>query len=274
MRISFVQPRAELSPYIEAFWVFESSVGMPRTDHSMAAPNGCAKLIIPYENSLMSIADGRVQLSREDGVYFVGNRDTSTTIYSPPRKTGFIAIEFCPFGAYAFWGIPMDESANRLLASEEIFGQWGRTIREALCNIVGVDEKVGFIQQELVSQLRQNHHSTTLIEFCVNTLKHSDGRMSIHELERKTGYSRRYLGSLFRQQVGFPPKTMAEIFRFQRFYREWASGQSFDQVRDELYEYYYDQAHFTKEFKRMTGYSPRKFTHEVSNEFGRRLALK
>jgi len=24
----------------------------------------------------------------------------------------------------------------------------------------------------------------------------------------------------------------------------------------------------------MTGYSPRKFTHEVSNEFGRRLALK
>src|SRR5262249_25694116 len=40
---------------------------------------------------------------------------------------------------------------------------------------------------------------------------------------------------------------------------------------DELYQCYYDQAHFTKEFKRMTGYSPGKFTHEVSNEFGRRL---
>ena len=51
-------------------------------------------------------------------------------------------------------------------------------------------------------------------------------------------------------------------------------GLSFEQVRDELYEHYYDQAHFTKEFKRMTGYTPRKFTHEISNEFGRRLLLK
>jgi hypothetical protein len=50
MRISFVQPNAELAPYIESFWVFESSVGMPQTDRSIAAPNGYPKLINPYEN--------------------------------------------------------------------------------------------------------------------------------------------------------------------------------------------------------------------------------
>src|SRR5499433_3578523 len=169
MRITFVQPRSELTPYIESMWVLESSVGMPRTDHSMAAPNGCAKLIIPYENSITSIADGRVQLSREQGVYFVGNRDTSTVIQTSSRKTGFIAIEFRPFGAYALWGIPMDESANHLLASDEIFGQWGRDIREVLCNIERVEEKVDFIQKQLVERLRQNQRSTTLIEFCLQT---------------------------------------------------------------------------------------------------------
>src|SRR5215813_13690656 len=246
MRITFVQPRSELTPYIESMWVLESSVGILRTDQSMAAPNGCAKLIIPYENSITSIADGRVQLSREQGVYFVGNRNTSTIIHAPPRKTGFIAIEFSPFGAYPFWGIPMDESANRLLAADEIFGEWGHSIREVLCNLEGVELKVAFVQQELQALLRQNQRSTSLIEYCVKALRLSDGRMPIHELERKTGYSRRYLGSLFRQQVGFPAKTMAEIFRFQRFYRQWARGESFEQVRDELYDYYYDQPHFTK----------------------------
>src|SRR5262245_35156774 len=225
MRISFIQPRPELSSYIESFWVFESSVGMPQTDQSMAAPNGCAKLIIAYENSITSIADGRVQVSREHGVYFVGNRDTSTMIQASSRKTGFIAIEFCPFGAFPVFGIPMDESVNRLLGSDEIFGQWGRDMREILCNIDTVERKVDFIQQQLVAQLRQNQRSTALIEFCVKTLKYTDGRMAIQELEQKTGYSRRYLGSLFRQQVGFSPKTMAEIFRFQRFYRQWAKGQ-------------------------------------------------
>src|SRR5207253_3444819 len=93
----------------------ESSVGMPRTDRSMAAPHGCAELIIPYENSITSIADGRVQFSSEHSVYFVGNWDTSTTFHTSSRKTGFIGIEFCPFCAYSFFRIPLDECATRPL---------------------------------------------------------------------------------------------------------------------------------------------------------------
>jgi AraC-like DNA-binding protein len=44
-------------------------------------------------------------------------------------------------------------------------------------------------------------------------------------------------------------------------------------VKEDLYDYYYDQAHFIKEFKGMTGYSPRQYTLGVSNEFGRRISL-
>jgi hypothetical protein len=65
----------------------------------------------------------------------------------------------------------------------------------------------------------------------------------------------------------------AGIFRFQRFYRKWAEQRPFGELKDKLYDYYYDQAHFTKEFKRMTNFSPEHFTVEVFNEFGRRLSL-
>jgi hypothetical protein len=51
LKISFIKPRPELAPFVESFWVFESPSGFPATDASIAAPNGCAKLIIPYENS-------------------------------------------------------------------------------------------------------------------------------------------------------------------------------------------------------------------------------
>lgn len=61
MRVSFVPPRPELRPYIESFWVFESPVGMPPTDRSMAAPNRCPKLIVPYENSLVSVAAAKAK---------------------------------------------------------------------------------------------------------------------------------------------------------------------------------------------------------------------
>jgi len=94
------------------------------------------------------------------------------------------------------------------------------------------------------------------------------------ELERKTGYTRRYLDLLFKQHVGLSPKVLARIFRFQKFYQKWAQGLSYDIIMNQLYDHYYDQAHFSKEFKRMTGHSPQAFMVEVSNEFGRRLILK
>src|SRR4029077_9369259 len=125
MELSFVQPRPELRPYIESVWVFESAIGMPIGDKSLAAPNGCPKLIILYENSLVTTVEDSVQVSPE-GLYFVGNRDISARIQSSTRKIGFIGIEFCPYGAYPFFGIPMDETANHVLNLEQLSAHWGQ----------------------------------------------------------------------------------------------------------------------------------------------------
>ena len=150
----------------------------------------------------------------------------------------------------------------------------GQRNQEALCNLEEVDQKVTLIQDELVKLSRGSQRGNGVIEFCVNALKLAHGRMRIRELERRTGYSRRYLDLLFKQQVGLPPKVLAGIFRFQIFYRKWAQGLSYDLLKERLYDYYYDQAHFSKEFKRMTGYSPQEFMTGASNGFGRRLSLK
>jgi AraC-like DNA-binding protein len=137
-----------------------------------------------------------------------------------------------------------------------------------------VRQKLRFIREQLVTLLEKNRRDDHLIHFCVRSLELAEGRLSIRELERKTGYTRRYLEIVFRQYVGFSPKVLAGIFRFAKFYRKWAEVQSFQLLKDNLFDYYYDQSHFTKEFKKMTGYSPRRFSLEISNEFGRLLSLR
>src|SRR5215469_3212370 len=275
MRVSFIKPRQQLWPYIESFWVCESPTGMPLTDRNLAVPNGCAKLIIPYENSLFGSCQGRSGVSRENGFYFVGNRETATLISSSERKTGFIGIAFSPHGAFPLFGMHMSETVyEKMFDSEVLFGRWGRQTRETLCNLENVDQKVSFIQNELVRLTRRKQLENGVIDFCVKIMKLAHGRVLLKEMERKTGYTRRYLDLLFKQHVGLSPKVLARIFRFQRFYQKWAQGLSYDTIMNELYDYYYDQAHFSKEFKKMTGYAPREFMSGVCNEFGRRLVLK
>src|SRR6516164_5191090 len=125
MKLSFVTPREELRQFVESFWVFESATGIPLDEQNLAVPNGCAKLIIPYENSLFGTSDGRAGVSHEHGFYFVGNRVKATLIHSSARRTGFIGIELFPNGAFPLFGIPMHETVEeKIFDSDVLFGQW------------------------------------------------------------------------------------------------------------------------------------------------------
>lgn len=275
MRLTFVQPWPQLRPYIESFWIFESESGLPSADTSIAAPNGCAKLIIPYQNSLWSRHPGeRPKETKEHGLYFVGVQEAPTFLTSSPRPTGFIAIEFSPGGAHRFLSLSMAGTTNGLFAFDELQSRIGREMQETLCNLSGVDRKIQFVQTRLTGLLQNDLPSSGVVDYVVGTLKATGGLTPIKALEQQTGYSNRYLEFLFKERVGVSPKALARIFRFQRFYEKWARGQHYDLLKSELYDYYHDQSHFAKEFKKFTGYPPRRFASEIPNEFGRRLAQR
>jgi len=75
----------------------------------------------------------------------------------------------------------------------------------------------------LVGLLLKNQVDNRLIDFCVRTLELADGRMPIKELERRTGFTRRYLDQLFSRHVGLSPKTPGRDLPFPKVLPEMGS---------------------------------------------------
>jgi len=59
-------------------------------------------------------------------------------------------------------------------------------------------------------------------EFCVSKIVSSKEKITIHELEKKTGYSSRWLNIKFKDKLGISPQNLSTIICFNQYYN--ASG--------------------------------------------------
>lgn len=261
-----IHPRLE--PWIESIWIFESDAGVPQASSRVIAPNGRAKLILSYRNSLHVEHARGFQAGREGGLHFIGLWDEAAVISSPAATSGTIGIEFKPHGVARFAGFPLALAANRVEDCADVFGNLGRDLEERLRNLPRVQDKLRMLEDFLLSRLEANRFSAPVLDFTVRAIVQSHGAVEIGHLEKQTGYSRRWLDKLFQEHLGLSPKTLAAICRFQKVYAAWALDPSPRVFRADLLDMYYDQSHFSREFKRFTGSAPGRYA-QADNEFGR-----
>src|SRR5258707_13392450 len=76
LKVSFTQPEKQLSPYVALIWVFESSFGVPLADSRIIVPDGRAKIIVPYRNSLCAAVNTGLLNAKEHQIFLVGIRGT------------------------------------------------------------------------------------------------------------------------------------------------------------------------------------------------------
>jgi AraC-like DNA-binding protein len=92
----------------------------------------------------------------------------------------------------------------------------------------------------------------------------------VDALGASLGVSERQLRRRFADAVGYGPKTLARVLRFQRFLELARSGD--DLARLALSAGYADQAHLTRETRRLAGRTPRELVLAGAAPAGERLA--
>ncbi|MCF0064603.1 helix-turn-helix domain-containing protein [Dyadobacter chenwenxiniae] len=266
MKLQLIEPRAELKPFIGKIWVLESNGRLPEDDMKLIVPNGMVKLIIPVKNGLIGKYEKWRHRSKEGSITLIGISDTPAIVdieHDNPHCN--IGIEFYALGAYRLFHLPQFELKNKIFDLEDVIGNQARHLSERLINIEKIEEKIEVIQSYLISQLSRSTPDL-VVDYCLSQIVGTKGLIAVNELERKTGFSSRWLREKFTDKVGLSPKSISSVIRFMQFYEANANA-NMDFFKNELYTYFYDQAHFIKDFKRFTGMAPSKFM-KTDNEFG------
>lgn len=268
MRFQNIQPVAQLKGIVSKMWLFESEGRLPDADMKMIVPNGMAKLTIPVRNGVSGSNSSYSLLSKESQITLIGIQDIPAIV--DIEHDAFhtnIGIEFSPLGTYRLFQLHQSEIKNKLFLLEDMLGKPAREIQDRIAQTTAVEQKIRLIQGFLV-QLLAKSEADPILDYCIENIIQSRGRVTVHSLERQTGYSSRWLHEKFTAKVGLSPKNLSSIVRFNEVYKQWARHGTLESLKADIYTYFYDQAHFIKDFKRFTGHTPRKFANS-KNEFGR-----
>jgi len=245
-----------LSPYIAKMYVFESSGRLPVDDKKLIVPNANFKLTFTWRNGIIARVGDRTFLQKENRLSLTGLIDMPVNL-NPEEdvRTGTIVIEFKPLGAYRFFPFSYEHAKNQIVELTDLIGYPAEEIESRLAEATTLDKKLECLQHFLIARLEKSV-ADPIYDFCIQRISDSKGLITVSQLEKKTGYSARWLNKKFTEHLGTGPKNLSEIVRFKEFYQAFSTVQKLQKLKGPMYDYYYDQSHFIRAFKRFTGFIP------------------
>ena len=265
MRFHHIEPQFPLKNYVEKMWLFESSGKMPADDMKLVVPNANIKLTVSYQNGIVAAINGKTFASKEHDITLTGLIDVPVILDAEEDiATETIGIEFSPQGAYRFFHFTLGDIQNQIYSLSDVLGNTGKQLIEQMNNTTSVQQKIAVLQKFLLKQLSLQDEDL-IFEYCIEKIISSKGKITVKELEKKTGYSSRWLNIKFNNKLGVSPKNLSSIIRFKHYYQSLIGGNEKSFFKNDFYELYYDQSHFIKDFKRFTGLPPAKLEKQTNN---------
>ncbi len=176
-------------------------------------------------------------------------------------------VTLTPIGARLFFDFPMHVLANRVVSLRDLLRPAERDISARLDEAGDWDARFDLLDDFIAGRIAAARARTELTGWAIDRIEQTGGQLDIRALAREVGYSQKHLITLFRDQVGVPPKLVARLFRFDRVVQHLRTGAPGTWAEIAAACGYYDQAHLNREMRLFTGTTPtaaRKLMTEVT----------
>ena len=229
---SYQSPSQELEKYIKLYWTSYN----PTNEHIdiPIVPNGCVYIFWKNGNSVIS------------------GLTTSAYVINIAPQDKFFGIEFKP---YVLASLLNDEVSKFNDTSIDL-----KSINKKLEHDIGTIIENHSEPYDDLNRFFETYFSDTLIdEILLKTLElieQSHGNMTVLDLANSVEVHPKKLERLFVQYLGVSVKKFSKIIRFYEIHRVLREEGMENLVQKVLDKGYFDQAHFNRDFKKLTGVHP------------------
>lgn len=220
-------------------------------------PDSCVELVIHFNQPyITTFRNNKTEIQPQS---FVVAQMKNFIEIEPNGKIGMISIRFSAQGAYHFFGMPMKEIANGIVDLKLIWKDVAKEIEERIVESTNTEQRINRIQHYLLTQLRRNGHVDLTVDYCLNLIYSTNGKICVEDLSRKTGISNRQLVRKFNHCIGVSPKEFSRIIKFISTLNHLKENKKRNLAEVAHNCGYYDQAHFIHDFKEYAGLTPSQF---------------
>jgi AraC-like DNA-binding protein len=248
------KPAYLLSPYIKTYWFLEGNLPVEALQPERIFPDGCMELIIHYGDAFQKLTGEKCE--KQANGFLFGQLEEYIELI-PSSQTGVMGVKFFPDGLSHFTTIPVVALKNQAVELRHIFPKGAADLICAVSEVKDMTTRAKMMDKFLLNHLQPANRNEGLVQSMLTDIYDNGGATPVTQLIKKYHCSERQIERIFAQEVGLSPKNFSRIVRFQQVFKMAPSAGSLTRLA--LEAGYFDQAHFSREFKSFTGLSPRQY---------------
>jgi len=257
MNYQTFQPRADLESLIKCYWTLEVPAE-ESNQRQRIIPDGCIEMIFILGEDIKRYVTENESIIQPRAM--VVGQITEPFFVQPTGYVNTFATRFYPYGFGNFLSTPIRKLANKETPIELLFGEkLSKELEQKIIAATDTAARIQIVESFLLDMLNDQGTIDTIVKTTIDTILSTKGSTSISNILKDDLSKRRQLERKFIKQIGISPKQLGKVIRLQTALRMLLNRQSENLTTIAYESEYYDQAHFTKDFKEFTGTTPKDF---------------
>jgi AraC-like DNA-binding protein len=243
-----MKPSPPLAGFVRSFWYTRA----PELPHQQerVLPNGFAQMVLSLASNALTECDDNGTMRPQPRAILAGPRSRYEIIHTRDLAE-LVGIVLMPGGLGPWLRLRADAFVNRSIALEDVWGL--KDLCDRLREQPSPQRILAKLDALLVENLKGRHiERKPLLRAALADLRSTTVRQTAQSL----GVSERRLHQLFSEDAGLSPKLWSRVYRFQQAVRSLHAGRQLPWEQLALACGYYDQSHFSNDFRAFSGIDP------------------